>query len=101
MICVTRRWLVSEARIARDALRLDALMVLLIVVVGAGVTDGLQATLIAQPALAIQGFLVTLALNAALQAVSWIAFLRAKSVIAGSAALAGGCRNMALLIGSR
>ena len=45
--------------------------------------------------------LVTLALNAALQAASWIAFLRAKSMIAGNAAIAGGCRNMALLIGSR
>ncbi|MEO7403833.1 MAG: hypothetical protein ABIU95_09215 [Burkholderiales bacterium] len=93
------RLVVSEARLERNALWLDALMVLLIVVVGAGVTDGLQATLIAQPALAIQSFLVTLALNIALQAASWIAFLRSKTVIAGSAALAGGCRNMALLIG--
>jgi bile acid:Na+ symporter, BASS family len=93
------RWIAGEARIARNAVWLDATMVLLIIVIGAGVTDGLAATLTTRPALALECFLWAVGLNVLLQGVSALVFLRGTSVLAASAALAGGCRNMALLLG--
>lgn len=95
---LTRRF-ISFERIERNAAWLDAAMVLVIIVIGAGVTDGLRAVIAARPSVVFEYFLGTLVLNALLQTLTWCVFAGRGARLAASAALAGGCRNMALLIG--
>jgi predicted Na+-dependent transporter len=98
LLAAATRAFVTRARIEREAVWLDAIMVVFIVIVALGVSSGLREVILTRPAVVIEYFLATLAFNAMLQAASWLVFARCGPRVAASAALVGGCRNMAVLL---
>lgn len=92
------RVFVSRAAIERQAVWLDAVMVVLIAIIAIGVCSGLTEIIAARPLVVVEYFVLTLAFNGLLQAVTWLVFARLGPRAAASAALVGGCRNMAVLL---
>lgn len=90
---------VPLARIERHAPFFDLAAVVMMVIVAVGVTDGLTALIVAEPAKVIEAFIVTAVLSVVLQATAWVIFVRAGVRSAASVALVNGFRNMALLLG--
>ena len=90
---------VPRARIDAAAMPIDGMIIALIVATALGIMDGLAAVIAADPVRSITYFLATFVLNTVLQCLTALVFVRAGVVYAGSAALVGGFRNMALLLG--
>jgi bile acid:Na+ symporter, BASS family len=95
---IVTRLFVSRERVEAHARTIDLLLIVTAGIVAIGVTDGLLAVIVARPIAALESFVAALAINAGLQAVTWLAFARRRPVEAGSAAAVGGSRNMALLL---
>ena len=93
------RLFVPLARIEAQAVALDFGAVVMMVVVAVGVTDGLTALIVSQPAAVLESFVATALLSLVLQWLGWLTFSRFGVRIAASAALVNGLRNMALLLG--
>lgn len=86
-------------RIAAHADWLDGLIVLLIGFTAFGIVSGLSAVILARPLQSLGYFAGAFALNVGLQVLTIAVMWRLGRVHAASAGLAGGCRNIALLLG--
>ncbi len=99
VISLVIRRLAGPARLARYGRSVDGAVVLLVVLYGFGVMDGLQAKIIAEPAWVAGGVALAFAANFGLNLLTALAFLRiAGARVALSAGLLSGNRNMALYL---
>jgi len=93
------RRLAGTARLTRHGRSVDGAVVLLVVLYGFGVMDGLQAKIIAEPLWVAGGVALAFAGNFGLNLLTALAFLRASGPrVALSAGLLSGNRNMALYL---
>ena len=93
------RRLAGSARLTRHGRSVDGAVVLLVVLYGFGVMDGLQAKIIAEPLWVAGGVALAFAGNFGLILLTALAFLRASGPrVALSAGLLSGNRNMALYL---
>ncbi len=104
LVALALRWLVGGERLARNGGAISGAAVLMLIVFGVGVVDGLTETALTQPhRIALFG-LCAFAMNFGLQAIGGILFLGlAKAGLldrrqALTAALATGNRNLAVLV---
>jgi len=93
------RRLAGEARLERGGRAVDGAVVLLVVLYGFGVMDGMQAKILADPLWVAGGLALAFAGNFGLNLLTALAFLRvAGSRVGLSAGLLSGNRNMALYL---
>jgi BASS family bile acid:Na+ symporter len=93
------RRVAGPARLARYGRSVDGAVVLLVVLYGFGVMDGLQAKILAEPAWVAGGVALAFAGNFGLNLLTALAFARiAGARVALSAGLLSGNRNMALYL---
>jgi BASS family bile acid:Na+ symporter len=92
------RRLVAAPRLAAWSGRIDGLVVLLLVIYGIGVMDGMQAKLLAEPAWVLGGIALAFLGNFGLNALTALAMLPAGRSVALAAGLLSGNRNMALYL---
>jgi hypothetical protein len=96
-------WLVRRAltqdQVHRHATWIDGMIVLLIAFTALGIVSGLTDILRSAPLKSLLFFLGAFAFNVGLQVVTTFAMWRMGRVHAASAGFAGGCRNIALLLG--
>ncbi|NKC33347.1 hypothetical protein HEQ75_20975 [Roseomonas sp. BU-1] len=93
------RRLAGPARLQRYGRGVDGAVVLLVVLYGFGVMDGLQATILAEPLWVLGGVALAFAGNFGLNILTALAFLRvAGARVALSGGLLSGNRNMALYL---
>ncbi len=92
-----RRW-AGPARLARAGGAVDGAVVLLVVIYGFGVMDGVLARLLAEPALVLAGTVLAFAGSLGLNLMTTLAFRPAGVRPALSAGLLSGNRNMALYL---
>lgn len=93
------RRFVTQEQVNSHAAWLDGTIVLLIAFTALGIVSGLTDTLRAAPLKSLIYFIGAFALNAVLQLLTTAAMWRMGRVPAASAGFAGGCRNIALLLG--
>jgi len=99
LVSLAIRWAAGPARLERHGRSVDGAVVLLVVLYGFGVMDGLQARILAEPWWVAQGVLVAFAGNFGLNLLTALVFLKlAGARIALSAGLLSGNRNMALYL---
>jgi BASS family bile acid:Na+ symporter len=94
---VLRRWM-GPARLDRWGRAVDGAVVLLVVLYGFGVMDGVLAQLVAAPALVLTGIAIAFAGALAMNAMTALAFAGFGRRVALSAGLMAGNRNMALYL---
>ncbi|WP_368416242.1 hypothetical protein [Falsiroseomonas sp.] len=92
------RRLVAAPRLAAWSGRIDGLVVLLLVIYGIGVMDGMQAMLLAEPAWVAGGIALAFLGNFGLNLLTTLATLPAGRGVALAAGLLSGNRNMALYL---
>jgi len=92
------RRLAGPERLRRWGRAVDGAVVLLVVLYGFGVMDGVLARLLAEPGFVLQGLLLAFAGSFALNLLTALAFLPAGRGLALSAGLLSGNRNMALYL---
>jgi BASS family bile acid:Na+ symporter len=99
LLSLAIRRLAGPARLARTGRAVDGAVVLLVVLYGFGVMDGMQATLLAEPAWVAGGVALAFAGNFGLNLLTALAMRPlAGTRLALSAGLLSGNRNMALYI---
>jgi BASS family bile acid:Na+ symporter len=98
LVALAIRRLVPPARIAGWSNRVDGTVVLLLVMYGIGVMDGMQAKLLAEPAWVVGGVALAFAGNFGLNALTVLATLPAGRSVALASGLLSGNRNMALFL---
>jgi BASS family bile acid:Na+ symporter len=98
LIALAIRRLVPAERIAGWSGRVDGIVVLLLVLYGIGVMDGMQAALLGEPAWVLGGLALAFAGNYALNALTALAAWQAGRRVALAAGLLSGNRNMALYL---
>lgn len=98
LLSIAIRWLAGPERLARWGRAVDGATVLLVVVYGFGVMDGMLARLLAEPAWVAGGLALAFAGNFGLNALTALAFAPAGRRVALSAGLLSGNRNMALYL---
>jgi BASS family bile acid:Na+ symporter len=92
------RRLVAPPRLAAWSGRVDGMVVLLLVIYGIGVMDGMQAMLLAEPAWVAGGIALAFLGNFGLNLLTTLATLPAGRGVALAAGLLSGNRNMALYL---
>ena len=92
------RRLVAPPRLATWSGRIDGMVVLLLVIYGIGVMDGMQAMLLAEPAWVAGGVALAFLGNFGLNLLTTLATLPAGRGVALAAGLLSGNRNMALYL---
>jgi BASS family bile acid:Na+ symporter len=98
LVALAIRRVVAEARLAAWSGRVDGTVVLLLVIYGIGVMDGMQATLLADPAWVAGGLALAFAGNFGLNALTAASFWPSGPRVALAAGLLSGNRNMALYL---
>jgi BASS family bile acid:Na+ symporter len=98
LISLALRRLMGRAMLDRWGRAVDGAVVLLVVLYGFGVMDGVLARLIAAPALVLSGILAAFAGSLAMNAMTALAFAGFGQWVALSAGLMAGNRNMALYL---
>lgn len=93
---IALRRLLGPERLARIGTAVDGAVVLLVVLYGFGVMDGMLARMIAEPAWVAGGLLLAFVLGFGLNALTALAFAPAGRRVALAAGLLSGNRNMAL-----
>lgn len=97
LAAIVRRF-AGEARVARQRELFDGLNVATMVVFAIGAMDGVTAHVLAQPLLGIGLVLLTFTITVGLGVVTALLFIRAGRTDAFALALAGGSRNMGLML---
>lgn len=92
------RRLIAPPRLAAAGGMVDGAVVLLLVMYGIGVMDGMQAKLLAEPGWVAGGLALAVAANFGLNAATALAFAPAGGRVALTAGLLSGNRNMALYL---
>ena len=98
LLALAIRRIVPAPRLADCSGMVDGTVVLLLVMYGIGVMDGLQATLLAEPLWVVGGLAAAVIGNFGLNALTALAFLPAGRRVALAAGLLSGNRNMALYL---
>jgi BASS family bile acid:Na+ symporter len=99
LVSLVIRRLAGEARLARHGRSVDGAVVLLVVLYGFGVMDGLQAKILAEPLWVLGGVALAFAGNFGLNLLTAVAMRRlAGARVALAAGLLSGNRNMALYL---
>ena len=98
LLALAIRRIVPAPRLADCSGMVDGTVVLLLVMYGIGVMDGLQATLLAEPLWVVAGLVAAVIGNFGLNALTALAFLPAGRRVALAAGLLSGNRNMALYL---
>jgi BASS family bile acid:Na+ symporter len=98
LVALAIRRLVAEARLAAWSGRVDGTVVLLLVIYGIGVMDGMLAKLLSDPAWVAGGLALAFAGNFGLNLLTALAFRPAGRRVALAAGLLSGNRNMALYL---
>ncbi|MBV1797100.1 hypothetical protein KSF81_08535 [Siccirubricoccus sp. G192] len=98
LLSIALRRLLGPELLARIGRAVDGAVVLLVVLYGFGVMDGMQARLLAEPAWVAGGIALAFAGNFGLNILTTLAFAPAGKRVALSAGLLSGNRNMALYL---
>jgi BASS family bile acid:Na+ symporter len=99
LVSLAIRWAAGTARLERHGRSVDGAVVLLVVLYGFGVMDGLQARILAEPWWVAGGVGLAFAGNFGLNLLTALVFLKpAGARVALSAGLLSGNRNMALYL---
>jgi BASS family bile acid:Na+ symporter len=98
LLALAIRRVVPAPRLAGWSGPVDGMVVLLLVIYGIGVMDGMQAKLLAEPAWVAGGLALALLGNFGLNAATALAFAPAGPRVALAAGLLSGNRNMALYL---
>jgi BASS family bile acid:Na+ symporter len=98
LLALAIRRVVAPERLASWSGAVDGTVVVLLVIYGVGVMDGMQATLLAEPLWVAAGLAAAFLGNFGLNAATALAFLPAGKRVALAAGLLSGNRNMALYL---
>lgn len=98
LLSIAIRWLAGPARLQRWGRAVDGAVVLLVVLYGFGVMDGVLGRLLAEPGFVLGGILLAFAGSFGLNVLTALAFAPAGRGLALSAGLLSGNRNMALYL---
>ncbi|MDI3307994.1 MAG: hypothetical protein QJR07_12925 [Acetobacteraceae bacterium] len=98
LFSIVIRRVLGPARLARIGRAVDGAVVLLVVLYGFGVMDGMQAKLLAEPGWVAGGVALAFAGNFGLNLLTALAFAPAGKRVALSSGLLSGNRNMALYL---
>jgi len=97
-LAVIVKWLAGAERLTRNSFRIDGMIVIMMVVFGVALVDGVTAKLLSAPAHVFGILLGSFAVNLALVAAGYLFFLRSGRRIALTIGYAAGNGNMAILL---
>lgn len=98
LLSIAIRRVLGPARLERIGRAVDGAVVLLVVLYGFGVMDGMQAKLLAEPGWVVGGLALAFAGNFGLNLLTALAFIPVGRRVALSSGLLSGNRNMALYL---